>query len=217
MGERDVRDLLERLDLPPEDPDFFPSLRERLRARDRSAARRWRVAAVALAVVATAAVAAAAVVATARGGGSVLDRTLSCTLAGSAVPGVGVDAWPRNGYADGGLRIFAGSRDSLLRLAGSVPGFSLDATRCRSASADVSLDVAGLDDFHVVGLGFDRVVARCLPSGRVLLRMQLGLDPAGHPDRATVALAGADGTPLGLFRWQPSLVRAWLGPDCPGG
>ena len=217
MDERDIRDLLERLGTPPEDPDFFRSLRERLRERDRTAVRRWRVAAVALAAVAAAAVAAAAVVATARGGGARLDRTLSCSLAGATTPGVGVDVWPQSDFGRGGLRVFIGGHGSLLRLRGSVPGFALDPTRCRAASVDVSTDGAGLDDLHVVGPGVGRVLARCLPSGRVLLRMQVGLDPAGRPDRATVAVAARDGTPLAVLRWQPSLVRAALGRSCPGG
>lgn len=215
MGERDVRDLLERLGAPPEDPDFFPSLRERLRAHDRTSARRWRIAAVALAAVATAAVAAAAVVATARGGGATLDRTVSCSLAGAATPGVGVDVWPQSDFGRGGLRVFLDD-GSLLRLRGSVPGFALDPTRCRASSVAVAADGVGLNDLHIVGPGVGRVLARCLPFGRVLLRLHVGLDPAGNPDRATVVVAAEDGAPLALLRWQPNLVRAALGPSCPG-
>lgn len=99
----DVREALRRLSVPPESPRFFEELRGELHAQDRRAARRWRLASIALAAVAAAAVAAAAVLAgvAARSGATVvLDRTVSCRVAPTHA--VYVSAWvTRNdGYSE---------------------------------------------------------------------------------------------------------------------
>jgi hypothetical protein len=218
MRDDGVRRELERLAVPPEDPEFFASLRVRIRERELASARRWRRASIALAAVAVAAVAAAALVATARGGGAVLDRTLSCAVPDDGgVAGVVLDAWPPTpGGQAAGLRL--GGDAELLGFASSVTGFVLDGSRCRSSSADVPLDAPSLPSVGVFGAGYTTLHARCFPSGRLLVRIRLALDGEGRPHRATLALRGsADGRPLAVVRWSPDLVQAWASADCPAG
>lgn len=215
MRDEDVRRELERLSLPPEDPEFFDRLRSGLRERDRTSVRRWRAATVTLAAVAAAAVAAAAV-ATARGGGAVLDRTLSCKPAGD-VPGVTFDAWPESpSSARAGVQI--GSGAGLVRFESGVAGFVLDGARCRATGADVPFSRGSLSSVSALSIGYTPFRARCFPAGRLLVRVRLALDGEGRPRRAVVALrAAADGRPLALVRWQPDLVQARTGADCPSG
>lgn len=215
MRDDEIGRALERLAVPPEDPAFFTELRGRLRELDRASARRWRRAAVALAAVAAAAVAAVVAVATARGGGAVLDRTLTCTVAGP-VPGVSLEAWPQTpGGGPAGLRLGdAGAR--LLGFASSVTGFVLDGARCRGTATAVPLQQDTLPTVVAYSSGYERYVARCFPAGRLLLRIRLALGGDGRPRRAVVALrAASDGRPLALVRWQPGLVQASAGRDCP--
>jgi hypothetical protein len=215
MRDEDARRALERLSVPPEDPEFFPRLRGRLLERDRTSARRWRAASLALAAVAAVALAAVGAVATARGGGAVLDRTLSCAADG-VVPGIPLEAWPAGGSSGAGLRV-GGAPDELLGWSSTVTGLVLDGARCRGTSAAVPFDERGLPFAFAHADPYSRYEGRCFPTGRLLVRLRLSLDREGRPHRAVIALrSGADGRPLALLRWQPDLVQVASAAACPG-
>lgn len=77
----ELRSKLERLVAPPARAGFHDQVWEAIESRERASARRWRAAAIAAAAVAALAVSAASVLAFGVGGSTVVDRTLSCSVA----------------------------------------------------------------------------------------------------------------------------------------
>ncbi len=218
MRDPEIRGRLERLRPPARRPGFEEELWERIADRERASARRWRRSAAGLAALAVAAVASTAVVATAQGGGSTLDRTVSCRVRPVGdVPGIVVGAQPRQpGAATAGLQVEIADGTPLLAVADGVTGFELDGADCRSSALGVPLATDGLPlaGSYAAG-GFGRFQARCFPPGRVLLRLRLTLDRDGRPLGATVAVRDESGGTLMVVRWSPSLALAHVDAACP--
>ncbi len=214
----EVRDTLERLCVPPESPEFFEELRGLMQAQDRSQARRWRRTGVALAAVAVAALAAAAVVAGTRGGGTTIDRTVSCrTQLTAGVRSFGIDALPiPQGFDYAVLGVTTGHTGQLLVVDTRFKGFQLDGSSCRPVKRQIPLIRAKLPSAGVYGAGvFSGFGARCLLPGRVLLRVRLHLDAAGKPQSALLALRlQTKNRPVAFVRWSPKRVAAYLSPLC---
>jgi hypothetical protein len=214
VADPELRELLERLPVPAERRDALAGLGERLQAQDRASARRWRLAATALAALALPAVAATAVLATTRGGGSVLDRTVSCRVQSS----VTVSASAAVGHINGSTSVVADHAVWLFTAATVAKGYSLDATACRPVRTRVPLGPAGLPRDVVLHKGdFADFQGRCVVSGSVLLHTRVHLNGSGTPTSAEVALwrpARTTPKPLAYVRWSSSLTRTWLSRAC---
>jgi hypothetical protein len=214
----EIRRRLEQLRPPPRRPGFEEELWERVAEREHAATRRWRRVASGLAALTLAAVASTALVATAQGGGSTVDRSVTCRIRQVGdVPGILIAAQPREpGVGAAGLRIETADGVPLLALQERVTGFELDGADCNAAGGSVSLATDGLPlvgSYPAGGAG--RYGARCFPAGRVLLRLRLGLDRSGRPQTATVAVRDVTGGTLAVVRWSPDLVLAYASDACP--
>jgi hypothetical protein len=230
MGE-----TLERLRVPPEDPDFFERLRGAMQEQDRASARRWRKAAGVLAVVAAAALGSTAVVAATREGGGgpdrTVDRTLSCAVGVSAgrhrIAVSGAVAGPNDGLdSSGSLDVLTsqrpGATSSLLpafaELVGDK-GVQFDtASLCRGARR-IPLSRAKLPSAGVVTptlLG--SAAATCRVTSRVLVRLRATLNASGHAVKAALAVRDEAkdraAAPIAYLIWRPKRVTVFFSPRC---
>lgn len=229
----ELRDALERLadQAPPPRDRFDEELWERVRAGERAARRRWRVATVAAATVAAAAVGATAVFAL-RGApaGTTVDRTISCrmtTALSSATVGVGAgvtepgpDGDAFAGVSNGQLT-FAGAGKSILPATGEklvTRGYYLDRTVCSGSRAKVPLAPSGLRSLGVFSragnaqMGEDCSVAS---NSAVTIRLRVVLSKPGVPVSAQLAVRGGKHPhPLAFVSWTPKRFRAYVAPGC---
>ncbi|HET7572349.1 MAG TPA: hypothetical protein VFJ77_06745 [Gaiellaceae bacterium] len=211
----DLHDRLERLTVPERRPEFLDELRGRLQEEDRASARRWRRVAVCAAAIALGAAAAASVVAAvARGGGSTVDRTVSCATGDmGGTRGFGLDAVPVQrsfGYGSLGVTTDQGSTN-LFVLDTRFKGFQLDGRSCHTTRAEVPLTRRGLPSTPSQS-------GRCifLPA-RILVRVRVRLDASGKPRSALVAvrmIRKQRQRPLAFAKWSPKRARTWFSTAC---
>ncbi|MHB8470118.1 MAG: hypothetical protein ACYDCH_10240 [Gaiellaceae bacterium] len=217
-----VREALRRLSVPPESPQFFEELQERMREHDRAAARRWRGTTVALAAVAVSAIAAAAVMAATFSGGSTVERTVSCATKSAAVE---ISASATNPISRAaGAGISAGltntAKSSLLAFDTNHGGFVLSAAACRTVKETVPLARSGLPSTGVYRAGnYASLDGHCTAPARVLLHVRLHLDSAGKPQNATFAVWQAAkqtklAKPIAFIQWSPQRTLTYLSPRC---
>jgi hypothetical protein len=234
----ELRTLLERLVRPPR-AGFYDELWERIQARERAAARRWRAVAVVAIATALGATTAAGVLAFGRASNGVIDQTVSCPV-------------PERGGVNL-VNVFArvkGAPPSLIH-GKRVPNpatVEVDAGRTLLMNAGVPLiyqaTYAGASTAYKGGYTFDRQVCKparpipfssaglraggtftgthgggiarecwLAPVATVRLRVRLGR--SGLPVSAELVLrSGAKLQPAAYIKWTPTLVRAWLAPSC---
>lgn len=213
-----VRELLEQLPVPDSRPTFFAELDERMRGQDRVSARRWRMTATTLGAVAASAIAAAATLAATLGGGSVVDRTVSCRvnstvdlLASAQLPGKPIPA---------DVAVHADNVVDLFEVWTDPKGYKLDGKACGKTTVTVPLAQAGLPRDVVLRSGdYATFSARCVLSGSVLLHARVHRSSSGEPTSAELAVwrpAKPKPRPLAYIRWTPSLIRTYLARACGG-
>ena len=174
---------------------------------------------VALAAFAVAAVAATAVLAKPRGGGSTVNRTVSC----AAQYDIDLSAFARRPDIGAGETL-SSSHTSVVLIGfdTSHKGFTLDGSACRPAKAKIPLKRAGLPLGGTYAAGdYASFDGRCVLSGKVLVRMRLHLDGSGTPASGALAVwrhvktkHGKHLKPLAFVQWSPAHVRAYLDPAC---
>ena len=213
----DVRDVLHELSVPPESPEFFDELRERMHEHDRAHARRWRRASVGVAV-AVAAITAAGVFAAARsGGGSTLERTVSCATTSATVQVNANATFPKLPVASASVST---GKTALFSIDTMDKGFVLGGSRCRPAAARIPLARAGLPSEGVYSAGAYRgLMAYCTAPGRVFLRFRVHLDSAGRPENARIAVWGRSGRtkplrPLAFLQWSAPRLLTYVSSRC---
>ncbi|MGH3050445.1 MAG: hypothetical protein ACRDLK_09820 [Gaiellaceae bacterium] len=174
---------------------------------------------VAVAAFALAGVAVTTVLAKPRGGGSTVNRTVSCAVQYD----VDLSAWARRPDIGAGESLtYSHTSGNLIFFDTSHKGFTLDSSACRPTKAEIPLKRAGLPlgGTYAAGdyAGFD---GRCVLSGKVLVRMRLHLDGSGTPASGALAVwrhvktkHGRHLKPLAFVQWSPAHVRAYLDPAC---
>ncbi|HVS85693.1 MAG TPA: hypothetical protein VHD91_08675 [Gaiellaceae bacterium] len=208
--------LLERLPVPDSSPEFFAELDERMRRQDRTSARRWRIAATALAALAISAVAAAAALAATLTGGSVVDQALSCPVhtklqleASARIPGKPIPSE---------LSVRADETNHFLMIWTDPQGYSANGKLCKKTPAKLPLAASGLHPDVVLRAGdWADFSVQCPFSGHVLLHSHVHRNASGDPTSAEVSVwrqASPKPKPLAYFRWTPSLTRTYLSPAC---
>ncbi|HET7572705.1 MAG TPA: hypothetical protein VFJ77_08585 [Gaiellaceae bacterium] len=218
-GPRDewVRERLARLAPPPRRRGFEDELWERVQARERAAARRWRLASVALAAVAVAATAAAAVLATARAPGATIDRTFACTTqVQGGLHTFALEAWPRDPQLPAaGVRLTTRTQTLMAFNTFGRQPLAVDGSGCRAVRRTVPLSPAGLRSAGSFGVGYVHFSTRCLLGGRVLVHLRLRTDGRGRPVAAQLALRlEKRNRPVAYVRWSPKRVVASVTPSC---
>jgi hypothetical protein len=220
MRDRDpeIRARLARLEPPPRRDGFERELWERIQTAERAAARRWRLASVTLGAVAIAAIAAVAVLAATRGGGSTVDRTVSCaTEVQGGVHQFGISAQPiPQSFDYATLTVFTGGSTLLLGVDTRFKGFTLGSA-CKPVKKSIPLARAKLplEGVSKKGEFGSAVYGRCLLPGRVLIRMKLHLDSGGKPLSAVLAVRMVKKhRPVAFVTWSPNKAVGYLSPLC---
>jgi hypothetical protein len=226
-ADAELRELLDALPAPSRPPGFFDELHEAMHEQDRARVRRWRVSSTVLAAIAVPAVATAVALAATWGGGSTVDRALSCSVRSNVA--ITTNATAGNIPGQVLLAEFAkvpspdavllGGSFRALFVAGTVSsGYTLDGTVCRPASTRVPLAASGLPAAGVFKRGYYTSLAGvCAFKGRALVRVRVRLDAKGDAARAQLAVwrqAGPKPQPLAYIDWSPSLVRTYLSGRC---
>ena len=200
-------------------PSFFEAFWREAERRQRVAARRWRRAALVLAVVAASATAAAGVLASARlAPSTTLDQTWSCAVGwlggGSHVEWrASVTTPSTNAYFFFTPRPGAGVQDlgpAALRLDTHPGKVTWDPQRCTRSHAAVPLVPKRLHPETVVTTHFvGYTSSTCLSSSRILLRARVTLSN-GEPVHAKVAVVDARSRkPVGYVDWSPARIATW--------
>jgi hypothetical protein len=218
-----VRDALERLPVPPEQPEFFDEPWKQAELRERASARRWRRGTVVLVVVVIGAASAAGVLAFTRGS-NVLDRTLRCAVEPhGGLPYLNLIADPTiPGTAPGttfpaSMSLITGDNTQLFAFDTAHSGLVLDSSSCHPAKtivlARASLPSSGIFKGGQ-SLGFKFA---CNLPGPVVFRLRVARDHAGTPTSATVAVRlGKQSRPIAYVVWTPKRVAAYATVRCGG-
>jgi hypothetical protein len=233
--ERWLRERLQRLVAPPEQPGFADELWERVQAAEHASAHRWRLTSIALAVVAIAAVAAATALAATLAsspGKTTIDQTVSCTTAlqgqrpvvwlwGNVrtrlTPVASMQVLPIGPTLLGGVwklptpeLSFATAKDS----------FVIDHATCTPSRRRVPLAAAGLPASIPITTTFKGdfreicVVANRAHADPVLLHIRLTLS-GGVPTHAELAARNAvTGKPFAYVAWTPTRVASFFASTC---
>jgi hypothetical protein len=222
-----MRELAERL-LREERADFFDEFWRNVQRRERAAAKRWRVAALALGSSLLVACAAGVVVASPFGRSNVADVSVDCVvqqagrfrgidLATIATrmkdPTIGRPPEAQllvstGGYADEGTR--------LLQVDAALKSFLVNGSRCASSkkTAKPRPADARLTDILHAGARYGKDY-RCAGIGKVHMRARLTIGKNGIPSAAQVSVQKlATGETLLYVDWRPSTVRVYLGSTC---
>ncbi|MGH8326618.1 MAG: hypothetical protein ACRET2_07645 [Steroidobacteraceae bacterium] len=152
------------------------------------------------------------------GGGSTVNRTVSCHVLYS----VEITANAKRPDIGAVANIYSNRSVALIGFDNSHKGFFLDRSACRPAMAKIPLKRAGLPLGGTYAAGDYTVFdGRCLLSGKVLVRMRLHLDGSGTPASAALAVwrhvktkRGKHLKPLAFIQWSPAHTRAYLAPAC---
>jgi hypothetical protein len=220
---KSVRDALERLPVPAEQPEFFDDLWKEAERRERASARRWRRGTAVLAVVVVGAASAAGVLAFGRDS-NVIDRTLRCVVKPhGGLPYLNLIADPTiPGTAPGttfpaSMSLITGDNAQLFAFDTAHSGLVLDNSSCHPAKA-FTLARAGLPSSGVFkggqSLGFNFA---CHLAGPVVFRLRVVRDRAGTPTSAAVAVRlGKQSRPIAYVLWTPKRVAAYATGRCGG-
>jgi len=219
-----LEERLAPLEPPPPRPGFREELWERVEERERSAARRWRAAAIVSVAVAAAAASAAGVLAFGDGRASTapIDRTLTCPV--DMVGGVHVlrlDAVAAakpisvNGKLEsrpGGFWVEEGLTTNPLQLVfvqGLPESYVLDKVVCTPAPR-IPLAASGLPLLTVLHANKGGTLFQeCWVAPRVTIRLHLTFGKTGAPVAAQMAIrSGAKQRPVAFFDWTVSRVQA---------
>lgn len=225
----ELRDVLEQIaaQAPPPGEDFDEELWERVRARERSTRRRWRVATVA-AASAVAAVGAAGVFAL-RGvpAGTTVDKTVSCRLITPLSSSVfTVEAAIVGRYGGGpavigpGYVLYAGAGKAIIPTVGAKPvktGYYVD-NACASSRTRVALSPSGLRSLGVFSaagnadMGENCSVAS---NSTIAIRLRVVLSKPGVVASAQLAIRGGKRPhPIAFVSWTPTRFRAYAAAGC---
>jgi hypothetical protein len=225
----DLHDLV----APAPRPRFREELWERAQEQERSAARRWRLVAIAAVVVAAAAVSGAAgVLAHTEQAAVTVDRTIACPV---PVQG-GVPVFHLYAQARGKM-MFRGklqtsaaqtlvtvgdngvaTRTDYAAVTSFAGGFSMDSRICRAAPR-ASFDCTGLKkdaDYlpNQAGLG-GLFGARCFSGTAITIRLRARTSPSGAPVWARLVVrTGKKQRAVAYVDWTPDKVTPYLSGDC---
>jgi hypothetical protein len=214
--------------LPPEREAFWPGFWQDVERRERRAAKRWRLTALALAAALVTSLAATGVVAAPFRHAKIVERVVECatqeagnrdTLDVATVATRGAAMSAKSGRPEEAqlLVTTGGEADygtHLLQVDGALKGYLLNSSRCASSHdtappARRGLPLVGLLRPHTL-YGHDY---RCLVKA-VRVRARLVLAANGVPSGARVEVESLSKRPLIYVDWTPGLVRVYLSPSC---
>jgi hypothetical protein len=227
-----VRIALEQMHVPPDPPQFFDELWERVQARERAAARRWRRISLVLALVAAGAISSAGILAAAPTPRNVVDLRAVCqagpqgglpvfTVLGipSGPPPAGAvgPAHPPPGFkVASGVSIEDGLQAQILSFSSLFSGYQLDRRRCGAEKRSISFSHSGLDPVGTFHFGdYVSVGRRCLGFARFAFRVRITTSDQGLPEKAQlVVVTTKTRKPLVYLQWSQQTVTGYAAPKC---
>jgi hypothetical protein len=209
----------------PASPSFFEDFWREAEQRQRRAARRWRVAALALAAVAAAATTAAGVLAARSGAASTVDRTWECTPAVGGFAGhptLGIHGAPETSRVDPFFQL-----STRQPAANSGSGLGVPALHFDTASSAVATDpqlcnqVRAQPVFGSRGLEANNVYTStflggfsgaCRTPRAVLIRAHITFAHGRAATAKVIVVSAAKQKPIAYFTWAPHRIAVWLAP-----
>ena len=226
---------LEDLVAPAPHPRFREELWERVDARQRLVARRWRVAAIVATAAAVAAGSGAGVLAFGAGGGGVaattFDQTRSCPVSvQGGIPIAQLHAHATYTFTSNAKAITlpagAGFDDpgpagaSLGGVGQAQHGYGFSTDICKRAPR-IPLARSGLPFYGVFktgepGFGSLDNGARCWVGTRITVRVRAIVGANDTPVSGAVAMRTGKRKlrPMAYIEWTPKRVAVWMSPDC---
>lgn len=210
----------------PAAPSFFEAFWREAEQRQRRAARRWRGAALALAVIASAAIGAAGVLAASHGTvAGAVDQTWRCSPASAATGAVlGIHGSPKTTRVDPFFLLSAvqpsnnGGGDfgiAALRFDGSSSTVTWGTQRCKQVHAQPVLGARGLALNNVYTSTFiGSFSGQCITPPQVLVRAHVTFAHQRVASAKVIVVTATREKPLAYFVWTPRRIGVWLARSC---